>query len=106
MEVNYITKPEKSGKLVIGQDIKDDKGETEYYNLLDLHMCNLNNVKDSGIKSDLLASDYLKNKVGCTDKKIGRYNVLRLSHAPLNFERFFVFFPHSEYSLNDDNAIQ
>ena len=69
-------------------------------------MCNLNKVKDSGIKSDLLASDYLKNKIGCTDKRVGRYNVLRLSHAPLKFDRFFVFFPHLEFSLNDDNAIQ
>lgn len=94
LEVNYVTSDkQKKGELEFNQEITD-KGEVEYYNLLDLHMCNLNNVKDSGIKSDLLASDYLKHKIGCTDKKVGRYNVLRLSHAPLKFDRFFVFFPH------------
>jgi hypothetical protein len=71
---------------------------TERYNLLELHMCSLNNIKNSGIKADLLASDYLRTKIGCTDPKVGRYNVLRLAHAPLNFERVFVFYPKSEYS--------
>ena len=80
------------GKSIIDFKVDDDdedivnaknqrKTVNEAYNLLDLHMCSLNGIKNSGIKSDLLASDYLKNKLGCTDSRVGRYNVLRITHV-------------------------
>lgn len=47
--------------------------------------------------ADFSASDYLKDKLGCTDVRVGKYNVLRLTHAALDFERIFVFYDTQEH---------
>ena len=51
----------------------------------------------------MLASDYLKNKLGCRDERVGRYNVLRLAHAHFNFERIFVFFSKKNKQADMDD---
>lgn len=71
----------------------------EAYNIYDLYLLSL--FTDSqgdpsrnqvGIIGDFRASDYLLEKLGCADPRVGKYNVLRLYHPELEFERVFVFY--------------
>lgn len=76
------------------------KQKKETYNHFDLFMLQLagsdskskSKSNQEGIKNDLAASDYLKDKLGCKDPRVGKYNVLKLSHPGWDFERIFVFY--------------
>lgn len=75
------------------------KTRRERYNIYDLYLLQIFNSENGeashlnqGIISDFRSSDYLKDKLGCSDIRIGKYNVLRLFHPQLEFERIFVFY--------------
>ena len=77
----------------------------ENYNLLQLNKMNdgENTIKGQGITYDLSASDYLKS-IGCDDPRVGRHNVLKLTHTALNFERIFVFYDSESHSFDHIKA--
>lgn len=57
-----------------------------------------------GITIDYSASDYLREKIGCRDPRIGKNNVMRLYYPSFDFERIFVFYDIAEgqYQLGAD----
>lgn len=86
-------------KSFIRKKIITAKTKTEKYNIYDLYLLQIFNSENGeashlnqGIISDFRSSDYLRDKQGCSDIRIGKYNVLRLYHPQLNFERIFVFY--------------
>lgn len=72
--------------------------KAEYYNLLELHMESLKAEKSNkkltgeGITHMMTASNYLKNQTTVKDIRVGKRNVLKLTHSALEFERIFVFY--------------
>ena len=54
-------------------------------------------MSNIGISADLTASNYLKDKLNCNDKRVGHYNVLKLSDKENDFERIFVFYDEAQF---------
>jgi len=91
-----------------GQNQGQKKSELETFNLIHLHIETLNSktsnkLVNQGIKFGQSASEYLKTKICCKDPRIGSHNVLKLTHSALEFERIFVFYDDTKYSLDLDN---
>ena len=99
----------KEGALPFGIDINEDEEKNfknEFYNIIDLYMLNIlqdqghKALKNQGFDADLDASEYLRVKLGCSDPRVSNYNVLKLTHEALEFERIFVFYDDQEYPLD------
>jgi len=86
------------------------KRKKEQYDIYDLHLLEMFrkeddfSMKNQGITNDFSASQYLRDKLGCTDPRVGKYNVLRLSNSALDFERLFVFYDTSKHGYKVDGA--
>lgn len=57
----------------------------------------VHSYKHQGILTDLAASNYVKNKLSCTDQRIGNYNTLKLTDSNKGFERVIVFYNEKKF---------
>ena len=75
---------------------------SENYNLMDLHVETIKDrapgsaLRNEGLSFDLEASNYIRRQIPNGDKRIGKRNILKMTHTALQFERIFLFFDESE----------